>query len=71
MINAISKVEFERNMFDLQLHGINPKDIASYRNTFESNLDEEKKKQVDMPSLTQLRSLGLSAGRPSKTRFKR
>lgn len=71
MINEISRQEFEKNIFELRLHGVKESDIEKIQHAYDVDTGKIKDKNIHVPSIAQLQSMGLSVGKPSKTRFKR
>lgn len=73
MIKELSTIEFENNILQLQMHGIDSKIIDRMKREF-YNIYPEKERQVkkaDLPSLGQLRMMGLKINKPNKTTVKR
>jgi hypothetical protein len=72
MTREISIIEFERNMFDLALHGVEKTAIDNLRSNFydeyKQQKDTKKKNKLD---INYFRMLGLSVGKENKTVVKR
>lgn len=75
MSRELSIIEFEKNMFELAVHGVEKETIDNLRKSFyEEQISDEKikngkaKQRLD---INYFRMLGLSVGKPNKTVVKR
>jgi len=69
MIEIIAREEFERNIFELSLHGVDKNAIENMRTKFNNQIDSVKGKQkAEQESLTALKRLGISVGKKRSTK---
>jgi len=71
MSRELSSIEFEKNMFDLALHGIDKNTIDDLRRNFYDKEDTENKTVNKKLDVNYFRMLGLSVGKDNKTVVKR
>lgn len=71
MVKEISEIEFEKNMFDAALHGVDSKTIQSMKDDFYKSKNKNKSVQKKGLSIQDFRNMGLSVGKDNKTVVKR
>lgn len=69
MTKQITDEQFERNVFELALHGVDKEEIERMKREYYRRQKAEK--QDRLPSIGDFRALGLSVGRPNNTTVKR
>ena len=71
MIEQLSKADFENNINELVLHGADKAIIDKMRAEYDRQFGVRKKKPAPLPSLAQFKMMGLSVGKPNKTKVVR
>ncbi len=69
MIEIIIKKDFERNMFELSLHGIPTKELDNMRNKFNAEIEDKPIMEVDSKvEKAKLQQFGFHFGKKNKTK---
>jgi len=72
MIEQLSKVDYEKNINELVLHGADKSVIDKMRAEYDRQYGKVKKKGgIQHTTLAQFRMMGLSVGKPNKTKVVR
>ena len=69
MIRIITKDEFDRNIFDLSLHGVPKEELDNMRNKFNGQIDgKEEIKENSFMEKMKLKDFGFHFGKKNKTK---
>jgi len=69
MTEIVNKIEFEKNLTQLSMHGVSKEDIERLRQKFEMNyMTDKEKENIAKNELNMLRRLGGHVGKKSKTK---